>query len=326
MSQPEQIRLLLVEDEPTERLVLRRRLAQAGYQVETAANGDEALSRLLKDDIQILVTDCEMPGMDGVTLCRRAREAPLSTYLYILVLTNHGSTADIVAGLDAGADDYLRKPADEAELLARLKAGRRVLGLERSLREVQAQLRLMATTDPLLGVFNRRYLMAELPREVERARRYSRPLTLITADLDHFKRINDAHGHATGDSVLIQFAQTALACVRGSDWIARSGGEEFVIVLPETPIEAALVTAEKIRTACETMVVSAASGPIGVTVSLGVASLSGALEARDPVARLLQQADDALYRSKREGRNRVCSAEEPAQRTAVNREIAARRS
>jgi two-component system cell cycle response regulator len=326
MSEPGKIRLLLVEDEPTQRLVLRRRLTQAGYLVETAVDGDEALARLLKDDIQILVTDWEMPGMDGVTLCRRAREAPLSSYLYILVLTRHGSTPEIVAGLDAGADDYLCKPADEGELLARLKAGRRVLGLERSLREVQAQLRLMATTDPLLGVFNRRYLMAELPREMERARRYQRPLTLIMADLDHFKRINDAHGHAVGDSVLIRFAQTALACVRGSDWIARAGGEEFIVVLPETPLDSALVTAEKIRVACESMVVPNGTEPITVTVSLGVASLSVALEARDPIARLLQLADDALYRSKREGRNRVCSVAESLPLAAINRPLAARPS
>ncbi len=305
---PGSVRLLLVEDEPTQRMILCQRLTRAGYLVETADNGDEALERILRSDIQILITDWEMPGIDGVTLCRRAREASLAGYLYILLLTHHGSTADIVAGLEAGADDYLRKPADEAELLARLNAGGRILKLERSLREAQGQLRRMATTDPMLGVFNRRYLMDELPKEVERARRYQRPLSIIMADLDHFKHINDSQGHAAGDAVLIRFAQTSVACLRGSDWLARAGGEEFIVVLPETPLEGALLTAEKIRTACESMAVDGAAASIRVTASLGVASLSDSSEVTEAVTRLLQRADRALYDAKHAGRNRVRAA------------------
>jgi two-component system, cell cycle response regulator len=312
MSDAGHIRLLLVEDEATQRLILRRRLTQAGYLVETADNGQEALERILASEIQMLITDWEMPGMDGVTLCRRAREAPLAGYLYILLLTSHGSTADIVAGLDAGADDYLRKPADEAELLARLKAGRRIIELERSLREAQTQLRQMATTDPLLGVFNRRYLLSELPKEVERARRYERPLSVVMADLDHFKRINDVHGHAEGDAVLVSFAETARSCLRRTDWIARTGGEEFLVVLPETSAKEALLVAEKIRSACESIAIGLPSATITVTASFGVASLTDALETPHAVAQLLRQADAALYRSKHAGRNRVTGAEQAA--------------
>ena len=308
MTEPEPIRLLVVEDEPVQRLALRRRLTQAGYQVETAENGQQALARILRGDIQILITDWEMPGLDGITLCRRAREAPLSSYLNILLLTSHGSTANIVAGLDAGADDYLRKPANEAELLARLKAGRRILDLEHSLRKAQYQLGLMAVTDPLLGIYNRRYVMAQLPKEVERAHRYQHSLSLIMADLDHFKSINDTHGHEVGDTVLIRFVQTAAACLRGTDWMARAGGEEFIIVLPETPMAGGLATAEKIRAACESMKNEAESRPIPVTVSLGVASVSDTLDVPTATARLLQQADDAMYESKHAGRNRVCAA------------------
>jgi two-component system cell cycle response regulator len=167
MNVEQQFRLLLVEDEPTQRLLLNRRLTRAGYLVETAKDGDEALAKILQGQIQILITDWDMPGMDGVTLCRRVREANLTGYLYILLLTSHGSISDIVAGLDAGADDFLEKPADEAELLARLKAGRRIVEFERSLRDAHAQLQAPTITDPLLGIYNRRHLMDELPNDAE---------------------------------------------------------------------------------------------------------------------------------------------------------------
>jgi len=302
------IRLLLVEDEPTQRLALHRRLTQAGYRVETAQNGQEALERILANDIQILITDWEMPGMDGVTLCHRARTASLDGYLYILLLTSHSSTADIVAGLDAGADDYLRKPADEAELLARLKAGRRIIDLERSLREAQTQLQRMATTDPLLEVFNRRHLLSELPKQVESARRYERPLTVIMADLDHFKRINDVYGHAEGDAILVRFTEMARSCLRSRDWIARTGGEEFVIVLPETTQEQAMVVAERIRLACESIAIELPAATITVTASFGVAPLPDIPDVSHSVAQLLGLADAALYESKHAGRNRVSAA------------------
>ncbi len=306
MMEPEQrFRLLLVEDEPTQRLLLDRQLTRAGYVVETARNGEEALARILQGQVQILITDWDMPGMDGVTLCRQVRKANLTGYLYILLLTSYGSISDIVAGLDAGADDYLKKPADEAELLARLKAGRRIVELERSLRDAQSQLRLLAITDPLLDTFNRRYLMDELPKEVERARRYGRPLSAIMADLDHFKRINDFHGHHNGDTALVGFSRIARAAIRQSDWLARSGGEEFIIVLPETKLAAALAAAEKIRFACEATPIMTASAAINVTASFGVAELQPAQDVPHAVAELLRRADDALYGSKRRGRNRV---------------------
>jgi two-component system, cell cycle response regulator len=247
--------------------------------------------------------------MDGVTLCRRARQANLNGYLYILLLTSHGLTADIVAGLDAGADDYLKKPADEAELLARLKAGRRIINLERSLREAQTQLALLASTDPLLETYNRRHLMVELPRELERARRYGRALSVMVADLDHFKHVNDVYGHHIGDAVLVEFSRVARSCIRRSDWIARSGGEEFVIVLPETPLENALLTAEKVRVACESSPIQAGTAAIRLTASFGVAAMNPAEDPARAVTELLRQADTALYRSKHAGRNRVSAAD-----------------
>jgi diguanylate cyclase (GGDEF)-like protein len=309
MSTETRFRLLLVEDEPTQRMMLERQLTRAGYVVETAENGAEALDKILQGQFQILLTDWDMPGMDGPTLCKRVREANLSTYVYILLLTGHQTTDDVVAGLGAGADDYVRKPANPSELLARLSAGSRIVRLEQSLREANEKIQLLSITDSLAGTFNRRYLNDQLLREVERARRYDRPLAAIMADIDRFKRINDERGHASGDEVLRMFADLAKATIRPSDWIARYGGEEFVIVLPETDIDGAASAAEKLRAACADTPMRVSTGDLQVTTSFGVAALSNVTQSADAAAAaMLREADAALYNSKREGRNRVTVA------------------
>jgi diguanylate cyclase (GGDEF)-like protein len=302
-------RLLLVEDEPTQRLMLERQLTRAGYVVETAENGEEALTKILAGQFQILLTDWDMPGMDGPTLCKRVREANLSTYVYILLLTGHLTTDDVVLGLGAGADDYVRKPANQSELLARLSAGSRIVRLEQSLREANEKIKLLSITDSLAGTFNRRYLNEQLLKEVERARRYDRPLAAIMADIDRFKRINDERGHASGDEVLKRFADLAKELLRPTDWIARYGGEEFVIVLPETDAAGAGRAAEKLRAACADAPMPLASGALEVTCSFGVAALSKTQDSDEAAAAaILREADAALYTSKHEGRNRVTVA------------------
>jgi two-component system, cell cycle response regulator len=313
MSEGSKLRLLLVEDEPTQRKLVERQLQRAGYAVETASNGEEALEKIVSGQFQLLLTDWEMPGMDGRTLCRRVREANLPTYLYILLLTSHSSTDDVVAGLEAGADDYLRKPANEAELLARLNSGRRIVRLEQSLRDANVKIQQLSETDSLVGTFNRRYLSGQLVREVDRARRYKHPLSAVMADLDRFKRINDERGHHAGDEVLRRFADLAKSTVRPSDWIARYGGEEFVIVLPETNLAGAAVAAEKLRALCAASPFQTSTGPVAVTASFGVAELSidSQGQSDDAAAQaLLRRADSALYTSKNEGRNRVTGAED----------------
>jgi two-component system cell cycle response regulator len=302
-------RLLLVEDEPTQRLMLERQLTRAGYVVDTAEDGEAALAKILQGGYQILLTDWDMPGMDGPTLCKRVRDANLETYLYILLLTGHLNTDDVVAGLGAGADDYVRKPANPSELLARLSAGSRIVRLEQSLREANKKIELLSITDSLAGTFNRRYLNDQLVKEVERARRYGRPLAAVMADLDRFKRINDERGHASGDEVLKRFADVAKSVIRPSDWMARYGGEEFVIVMPETDVNGAARAAEKIREVCAGAPMPLSSGPLEVTASFGVAALSAAPQsAETAAAALLREADAALYTSKHEGRNRVTVA------------------
>jgi diguanylate cyclase (GGDEF)-like protein len=312
MSDATPLELLLVEDEPTQMLLMKRLLVRAGYKVQTANNGDEALGKISANHFQILVTDWDMPGMDGATLCRRVRETKLPGYLYVLLLTGHGDTQSVVAGLEAGADDYIRKPANEAELLARLNAGRRIVMLEQSLREASAKILHLSITDPLVGSYNRRYLNDQILNEVEKARRYGRPLSAVMADLDRFKSINDVHGHLVGDAVLRGFVEIAKGCIRtSSDWIARYGGEEFVIVLPETDLDGAAVTAEKVRHQLSVTPIQTEAGEIVVTASFGVASLKASQEPVSVAASsMLREADAALYRSKREGRNRVTLADE----------------
>ncbi len=309
MSTEPPLKLLLVEDEPTQLLLMQRLLRRAGYTVETASNGEEALEKISSGRIQMIVTDWDMPGMDGVTLCRRVREAQLPGYLYVLLLTGHSSTESLVTGLEAGADDYIRKPPNEAELLARLKAGQRVVRLEQSLREAKDKIQQLSITDPLVGTFNCRYLNDQLIHEVEHARRYARPLAAVMADLDFFKKINDDYGHQVGDDVLRRFVDLAKLSIRqSSDWVARYGGEEFVVVLPETDLVGAAKTAEKIRSCCAATPFATAAGELVVTASFGVAALAAGGTIADAAESLLRQADGALYRSKNDGRNRVTVA------------------
>jgi two-component system cell cycle response regulator len=226
-------RVLIVDDDPHVVLRISGLLKSEGYEVHSASTGEEALRLLDTTTCQIVLTDWHMPDMDGLALCRNLRLRQIDGYIYILMLTVRDSTSDILAGLAAGADDYVVKGATSAEILARLNVGRRSTNLERSLRRSNEENRRMSTTDALTGVHNRRFLMKYLPRELERSRRYNHPLAVIACDLDNFKRINDGFGHEAGDEILQAFATRADGCIRhGIDWVARSGGEEFVIVLP----------------------------------------------------------------------------------------------
>ena len=305
--------ILLAEDDPVTRMLMTRFLKKAGYEVDAVADGAEALDKMTKRYYPILVTDWEMPGMDGVALCRAVRNMQLDGYVYALLLTARDAKEHIIAGLEAGADDYLVKPVHEAELIARLNAGRRILALEHSLRAANQRNRILSITDALTGAYNRRYLMEQLPREVERCRRYAYPLSVIMCDIDHFKRINDERGHAAGDDVLQQFAARVQRFIRSnSDWIARYGGEEFLMVLPETEFTAGIFVAEKIRALVRATPFATRTGETEVTASFGVASTG--VTGPDLVLKveaLIKAADQCLYRSKAEGRNRSCGVEIP---------------
>jgi two-component system, cell cycle response regulator len=303
--------ILLAEDDPVTRMLMTRFLKKAGYEVDAVANGSEALDRMMRRYYPMLVTDWEMPEMDGVSLCKAVRNLQMDGYVYALLLTARDSKEHIIAGLEAGADDYLVKPVHEAELIARLNAGRRILNLEQSLRAANQRNRILSITDPLTGTYNRRYLMEQLPRELERCRRYGYPLSVLMCDLDHFKKINDVCGHAAGDDVLQQFAARAQKSIRSnSDWIARYGGEEFIIVLPETGHDGALAVAEKIRSGVASTPFPTRAGDAAVTASFGAASTGPAgPDIALKVDALIRTADECLYRSKLEGRDRTFGLE-----------------
>ncbi len=297
--------ILLAEDDPVTRMLMTRFLKNAGYEVDAVANGSEALDKMTSRYYPMLVTDWEMPQMDGIALCKAVRNMQLDGYVYALLLTARDAKEHIIAGLEAGADDYLVKPVHEAELIARLNAGRRILALEHSLRVANQRNRILSITDALTGAYNRRYLMEQLPREFERCRRYGYPLSVLMCDLDHFKQVNDQRSHAAGDDVLQQFASRAQKFIRGnSDWIARYGGEEFLIVLPETGYDESLIVAEKLRQLIASTPFPTRAGDVSVTASFGVASTG--LQGPDlalHVETLIRAADESLYKAKMAGRN-----------------------
>lgn len=296
-------RILLVDDEPTQRLIMARLLKRGGYEVEMAANGREALAMLEQGDFPLMITDWEMPEMDGVALCRALRSREQG-YTYIVLLTSRDAIEHLVAGLQSGADDYLIKPVVEPELIARLNTGRRIVTLERSLRAANEENRRLSVTDPLTGVYNRRYLMEQLPREIDRAARYGRQLAAIMCDVDFFKKINDTHGHMTGDEVLKWFGSALRSGVRTSDWIARYGGEEFVIVLPETNVENASIAAEHLRKHVSGQPFKMGDQEITISASFGVSGWRDKVPQGATLDSLMARCDSGVYASKAAGRNR----------------------
>jgi diguanylate cyclase (GGDEF)-like protein len=304
-SSQEAWRILLVDDEPTQRLIMARLLKRAGYSVEVAGNGKEALGKIGAGDFQLMITDWEMPEMDGIALCRELRATPGKGYIYTILLTARDAIEHVVTGLQSGADDYLTKPVIEPELIARLNTGKRIVTLERSLRTANEENRRLSITDPLTGTFNRRYLTEQLPREIDRAARYGRQLATVMCDVDHFKRINDTQGHLVGDEVLKWFAAQLQAGVRGSDWVARYGGEEFLIVLVETNVRNAAVAAEHLRERLASAPFPGVAGGLAVTASFGVAGWQSNVPQGSTFDALVARCDEGVYASKAAGRNCV---------------------
>jgi len=299
--------ILLVEDEPTTRLMVSRQLERAGYEVEAVSNGVEALAMLKTRFIPLLLTDWDMPQMNGVALCKAVRDMKLEGYVYTILLTAREGKANVIEGLAAGADDYLTKPPDDNELRARLNTGRRILKLEQSLRASNRRIHLLSITDALTATFNRRYMMERLPLEIEQARRYDRPLSAVLCDIDLFKAVNDTHGHQAGDDVLKDFAKLVMNSTRKDiDWVARYGGEEFLIVLPGTSVPDAITVAEKIRLTIAAHPFEIANGTLKLSASFGVAAYDSmqALQSAG-VDTLIAEADRCLYCSKEAGRNRI---------------------
>jgi two-component system, cell cycle response regulator len=258
---------------------------------------------------------------DSLELIRKIRARQTDRAPYVLYVSELDEGHEREAGLIAGADDAVGRRAPQSEINARIGAGRRISELEAVLRIALVENRKLSTTDDLTRVASRRFFTKHLPREVDRAARYGRALSLILCDIDHFKNVNDTLGHAGGDEVLRQFgARLQEALRRGVDWVARIGGEEFAIVLPETHYEHALSVARKLRTVIAEKPFAAESRSIDITASFGLCGL----ESVEPGARkiaehLVKIADAALYRSKRSGRNRVTATKFPHGQAAKKR-------
>lgn len=303
--QPE-LRVLIVDDDPEARDYLVAIVQEAGYQTATATSGEEALKLLEREFCPIMISDRNMPGLDGATLCKQARQRTYPGYLYIFLLTAHNSSEDIVSGLKAGADDYLgKKNISTPELVARLGNARRIIHLEQALRRALDQKRQMANTDVLTGAYSRRYLERQLSLELERSRRFAHPLSVLLVDIDHFKRINDCYGHPVGDEVLKStYRRMRELLPRACDWIGRYGGEEFLIVLLDTDARGAEVVAQRINHGMAQTPIETSAGDIPVTISIGGADVAQMLSNSLSFTGLLQLADQCLYASKRNGRNR----------------------
>lgn len=296
------LKILIAEDDPVSRRLLEATLNKWGYSVIICADGHMAWQALQQPDAPSLaILDWMMPGMDGVQVCREVRKRDTEPYIYLILLTAKNQKADIIAGLAAGADDYIVKPFDANELRMRLRAGRRILDLQAELIFAREALREQATRDSLTRLWNRAAILEILGQELDRAKRVSTPLSILLADLDHFKCINDAYGHLAGDTVLREVARRMRAAVRPYDGIGRYGGEEFLLVLPDCDPSGAITLAERLRIAVGSEAMVLAEGVIPVTLSLGVAT-SAAIE---EMQAFLGAADAALYRAKYGGRNRI---------------------
>ena len=299
------MRILIAEDDATSRLLLMRVLESWGYEVEITRDGAEAW-RILRDPEgpRLAILDWMMPEMDGVEVCSRVRALETMQPPYIILLTARGEQDSVVEGLEAGADDYLSKPYDAAELHARVEAGRRIVELNERLLEVQREVEELARTDRLTGIHNRRAILETLEQEIARAERDGTALGLGMLDIDHFKDVNDTCGHAAGDAVLCEVVRRIETVLRPYDTLGRFGGDEFLLVVPGVDSEELSEVCERIRRVVVSSPIETSGHAFALTVSLG-AALSR-LESPD---RLIARADHALYAAKDEGRDRVVIAD-----------------
>jgi len=293
------VQVLVYESSNVQRRILQSSLKDAGYVAHFVQSASDALEAARSNDFGIFISNIEHKDLSGLELFWHLKSEEQTCGIYCIAVTAAGKNKTLVEALDSGADDFLRKPYDEMELSARLRAASRTVQLQRKLTR-------LALTDALTGVANRRAFMERLEAEVARSKRHGGTFSVIMLDIDHFKRVNDMHGHAAGDVVICKTVDQIASGIRQSDLVGRLGGEEFAVFLPETDAKSAAVLAEHMRKALDECVISVAQDcDFHVTVSLGVAEWTP----KDTSAQeLLCRADEALYHSKETGRNRVTCA------------------
>ncbi len=300
------MKILIAEDDLISRRILEAVLTKWGYDSIVAVDGDAAWEIMKKADAPgMAVLDWEMPGKSGLDVCKQIRKKDISNSPYLIILTAKNDKADIVEGLEAGANDFVTKPYDNNELQARIRVGQRMVELQSALIKTKNALAHEASHDPLTGILNRRAILDTLNKELVRAKRNNLKLSIGLCDIDFFKQVNDNHGHQVGDDVLCSFVKGVQNILRPYDFIGRYGGEEFLLVVPESSSSAIEGIYERVRASIADHKIITRSGKIGITVSIGVARLKEEQTTEDIIA----AADIALYKAKDNGRNQVVFTE-----------------
>ncbi len=317
------MKVLIAEDDRATQRLLEKCVRRLGHDVICAGNGEEAWERFTSGDFHFVLTDWMMPGCDGLDLCRRIRGAIRPSYVYIIIITSTGGAENLIAGMSAGADDFIVKPVDERQLQVRMRAAERILNLQRELQEKNLQLealnnrlRHLSRLDSLTQLGNRLSFDETILNFHQRAVRYGSPYALLLADIDHFKAYNDLHGHPAGDEVLRRMGAVVKKCLRASDAAFRYGGEEIVVLLAEQSVVEAAGIAERLRAAVSSLNLCCAEPEARtcITISCGVSACPVEAQPIPGWDVILEWADQALYRAKALGRNRVevASASQPA--------------
>jgi two-component system cell cycle response regulator len=304
------LRVIVAEDDASSRHLLQHFLKQWGFDSNVASDGNQAWELLQSKDVPtIAIFDWVMPGLEGVELCRKVRRLSRQHYTYVLLLTSKIEKQDVIEGLGAGADDYVSKPFNPKELQARLLVAQRIISFQEQLIATREELRVQATHDFLTQLLNRAGIMDALEQELNRSDRNQGVFSVILADIDHFKQINDTYGHAAGDQVLREVAARMKASLRSYDVAGRYGGEEFLVIVPDCDEAAALRVAEKMRNAVCSTPIQILGADRTTSISLGVSTRSEPTSADA----LLSGADTALYQAKSFGRNCVQAASNSGQ-------------
>jgi two-component system cell cycle response regulator len=298
------VRILIAEDDTVTRKLLEAHLAKWGHEVVVCSDGAQAWQVLCGEDPpKLVVLDWMMPEMDGVTLCSEIRKLEKQPYTYVILLTSKSLKEDVVAGLEAGADDYIIKPFDVHELKVRIRAGTRIVRLQEDLISALRASEFQASHDALTGLWNRRAILEKIQQELDRSGRDGTNLGLVICDVDHFKQVNDNYGHLAGDAVLRELAKRIDSSLRSYDSVGRYGGEEFIILIPGSDGTEAAELAERLRESIADFPVKADEAELHCTFSFGATALEG----RDnlDLNSLIKEADEALLLAKNLGRNRV---------------------
>ncbi len=297
-------RILIVDDDAPMLRLVTDTLAGQGYDIETASDGVRAVEIVRAAPPDLLILDVMMPKMNGLEVCRIVKSFADDTFIPIILVTVKGDIDSKVMGLKLGADDYLAKPYNPLELRARVSSMLRIKTLQDRINSKRRELEALSVTDDLTGLHNHRAMQQRLKDEFLRSQRYNDPMSILMIDIDHFKEVNDEHGHLFGDMVLSELSKTLADALRDTDFIARYGGEEFLVILPQTHFSGCLPVAERIWRSAGDSRFSDGKNTAKLTISVGVAFFPN--KNINDVEHLLEAADRALYQAKQQGRNRIC--------------------